>query len=90
MPKNYLWNETASNPISRKSAVIYRDSNGIAQAGYMYARNASEVFELYGSGNVEYIIGGNDFNLESWGATSYYLTTYRPLGNGAVKVELMA
>ncbi|GEM_PF-2175308 len=77
LPKNYLWNETASNPISRKSAVIYKNSSNISQAGYMYAKNASEVFALYGTDNVEYIIGGNDFNLDSWGSIAYYLATYR-------------
>jgi len=71
LKKNYLSNTSINgNEISRKTAVFYRDMNGSLKAAHLYVKNVNEVYSYYPKSNVEMVIGGNDYNLESWGGSS--------------------
>ncbi|MGE7828851.1 hypothetical protein [Paenibacillus sp. NPDC093718] len=82
LSKNYLYNGTSANPLSRKTFFIYRNSSGVSTPAYMYASSANDVFGNYGKANVRMIVGGTDFNESSWG-TSYNL----PLKRTAVSFQ---
>lgn len=69
LSKNYLYNGTSTNSISRKTFVAYTDSSGATKAAYVYAASAQEVFNKYGKANVRAIIGGIDFTESSWNAS---------------------
>lgn len=84
LKKNYLSNTSINgNEISRKTAVFYRDMNGSLKAAHLYVKNVNEVYSYYPKSIVEMVIGGNDYNLESWGGSSikgelgYYLPIQR-------------
>ncbi|RNB55050.1 hypothetical protein EDM57_15560 [Brevibacillus gelatini] len=70
LPEIYEYNGTSSNQKSRKTAVIYEDSNGNTKAAYMYARNLDDVLDRYD--NVTNVIGGTSFNSADWSTTAYY------------------
>lgn len=72
LAKNYLYNGTASKPVSSKTFVAYKDASGATKAAYMYVSKAQQVFDKYGKSNVKAIIGGTDFNEESWGAERFW------------------
>lgn len=86
LSKNYMSNTSVNgNEISRKSAVFYRDMNGNLRARHLYIKNVNEVYQYYPKSIVEMVIGGNDYNLESWGGSSikgelgYYLPINRTI-----------
>lgn len=63
--KNHIYNEGAADQTLRKTMYLYTDVGGNIQADWMYARNRDEV--LNNTSGVRQIIGGNDYNSESWG-----------------------
>ncbi|CAM4444560.1 phosphodiester glycosidase family protein [Paenibacillus tarimensis] len=79
----YEYNGTASKQISRKTFVTYTDTatSTTVKAAYMYASNLTEVLNRYPHARA--VIGGNDYNEESWGTLpiidypKYYLATWR-------------
>ncbi|MFS0917725.1 hypothetical protein [Brevibacillus sp. 179-C 1.1 NHS] len=71
----YKYNGKSSNPKSRKTAVIYEDSNGNTKAAYMYATKLSEVLDRYSTATN--VIGGTSFNASDWSDTAFYGPTPR-------------
>ncbi|WP_139368356.1 phosphodiester glycosidase family protein [Evansella clarkii] len=69
---NYLYNGTASNPVSRRTAVIYNNRRSITR---MNAARLSEITNRFGT--VDVAIGGTDFSSSSWSSTAYYGATKR-------------
>ncbi|WP_088011269.1 phosphodiester glycosidase family protein [Gottfriedia acidiceleris] len=67
--KNYHYNGTSSNSISRKTAVIYT-SGGKKKMTYMYAKQSKDIITKYPT--YSQIIGGNDYSLDAWGAKAYH------------------
>ncbi|MGG3998330.1 hypothetical protein [Anoxybacillus kestanbolensis] len=61
----YEYNGTRNSQIKRKTFVSYVDKNNKTRATFMYARNLNEVLNVYP--NAKAVIGGNDYNRESWG-----------------------
>ncbi|WP_430509883.1 phosphodiester glycosidase family protein [Gottfriedia solisilvae] len=72
--KNYNYNNTSANPISRKTAVIYT-SNGEKKMAYMYAKHRNDIAAKYPS--YSQMIGGNDYSLDAWGEKAYYVPLSR-------------
>ena len=55
--------------------VIYATSTGLKAATYRYVDNINSILSEFP--NAEQIIGGTDYNLDSWGEKAYYLPTQR-------------
>ncbi|MFP3669881.1 hypothetical protein SB717_32745 [Priestia sp. SIMBA_032] len=72
--KNYNYNNTSSNPISRKTAVIYTVS-GTKKMTSMYAKTRDNVAAKYPKYNQ--IIGGMDYSSKAWGTKAYSAPTQR-------------
>lgn len=70
----YPYNGKSDQQVSRKTFVSYTDSSGGLRATHIYARNLNEVLANYPTAQA--VIGGNDYNSESWG-TAYYLAAWR-------------
>lgn len=77
LAKNYLYNGTASAPVSRKTFFIYKNSSGVSTPGFMYASSVYDIFNMYGKSNVTAIVGGTDFNESSWSWTAYNIPLKR-------------
>lgn len=73
--KNYYYNGVPTNQVSRKTMCISKSSTGVYSAGYKYAKTVSEMKAAFP--NAEQIIGGNDYNLDSWGSKAYYAPIQR-------------
>jgi hypothetical protein len=74
--KQYQYNGTSSNQISRKTFISYWQ-DGRYRADYRYVKNLNEALGNYPAGYVKAVIGGNDYNLDSWGSTAYYVALNR-------------
>ncbi|KML00559.1 phosphodiester glycosidase family protein [Rossellomorea marisflavi] len=73
--KNYDYNGSPSNQVSRKTFVVYQEGNFYFGAT-MYARNISQVKSKYPQ--VREVIGGIGLNKSDWGSdTAYYGPTAR-------------
>lgn len=74
--KNYNYNISASGSrIKKKTMVVYGTSTGLNAATFRYVDNKDTILSEFP--NAEQIIGGTDYNLESWGEKAYYLPTQR-------------
>ncbi|MEK4438983.1 phosphodiester glycosidase family protein [Paenibacillus sp. FSL K6-2862] len=67
---SYRYNGTATNQLSRKTFVAYRDSSNLIRGTHMYAKNLDEVLANYPTATA--VIGGNDYN--DWGLDGTFAT----------------
>jgi hypothetical protein len=77
LSKNFHFNQGSSgNKLNRKTMIIYNDGNQ-TKAKYAYLSSKDEAFNI--ATNITNIIGGMDYNVDSWGSIAYYLPTNRTI-----------
>ncbi|UKS25744.1 phosphodiester glycosidase family protein [Paenibacillus sp. HWE-109] len=77
---SYAYNGTSSAQYSRKTFVSYKDGTGVMRATHIYASNLNEVLANYPTAQA--VIGGTDYNEDSWtgglpGLPSYSIANWR-------------
>ncbi|SFS49585.1 phosphodiester glycosidase family protein [Paenibacillus sp. 453mf] len=76
LARNYNYNGNSStNPIARKTMVVYTNSSGSTKAAYVYAATLGEVTSRFS--NIKTVIGGNSFASADWSPTVYNLPAPR-------------
>jgi exopolysaccharide biosynthesis protein len=75
LAKNYNYNGTSTTPVSRKTAVIYKDSANNTKVQHVYATSIWDVLNNFN--NVQTIIGGTSFTQSDWSSTAYNGPTQR-------------